>query len=305
MVRSTRQNSKTQSTVIRFRGAVFAPLIALSALLLAGFALVNLALSTGLEPALAQAQNLSTQPIDNGNNNNNVAPATPPPSVDLTLLKAGRAYFDKHDLTAALQSFYQFRDQRPNNLAVHFWLATTLAALGRDKEATPEYVNCLNLSASIGLDSTELRDNLANALCRGGFTKEPTFDYQRALAIDPRCPAPYLGLAKCLIDAGNFDEALVALDKYLKNGGADLNGLLLQGLAHAGKDQFDLARNDLTSFLQMATANGAANRKLDNDLNSAPTSYVVLSGTTGSVSPGAIELANKILSQLPAAAKTQ
>ena len=217
----------------------------------------------------------------------------PAKSIDITDLKAGRAAFDARQYDDALRSFSKFRDQRPNNLSVHFWLATTLAALGRDKEAVAEYVDCLDLSKSIGLDSAELRHNLGNALVRGGYLKEPLFDFQRAAAIDPKRPAPYLGLAKCLIESGNFDEALVALTTYQKNGGQDVHAILLHGLALAGKEQYGPATQDLNDFIN-AVQSGDVNRPPDKDLTSFRTRYV----TTGGVNAAAMDLAKRTLKEI-------
>jgi len=221
------------------------------------------------------------------------AAPTPAKSIDITNLKAGRAAFDARHFDEALHYFGKFRDQRPNNLSVHFWLATTLSAMGRDKEAVAEYVDCLDLSKSIGLDSAELRHNLGNALVRGGYLKEPLFDFQRAALIDPKRPAPYLGLAKCLIESGNFDEALAALTSYQKNGGQDVHAILLHGLALAGKDQYGPASQDLNDFLN-AVQNGDSNRPPDKDLTSFRTRYV----TTGGVSAAAIDLAKRTLKEI-------
>jgi Flp pilus assembly protein TadD len=212
---------------------------------------------------------------------------------DITQLKAGRAAFEARHFDQALQAFYLFRELRPRNLSVHFWLGTTLEALGRDEEAEKEYELCLQLSATLGLDSAEMRNNLASVLVRRGYTKEPLFDYKRASLIDPRCAPPYLGLAKCLIEAGNFDEALVALNNYQHVGGQDINALLLHGLALAGKDQYAPARQDLTNFIN-AAQNGGNNQPLDKDWSSFRRKYV----TTGGVSPGAIDLARRMLNEM-------
>ena len=217
------------------------------------------------------------------------------------MLKSGRTLFEQKRFDEALVAFGKFRDQRPNNLAVHFWLATTLAALNRDPEAIREYTSCLNLAASIGMDSSEMRSNMGNALLRAGYVKEPLFDFKRAATIDSRCPPPYLALAAALIDAGNFDEALSALDAYKKSGGLDIAALFLHGLALAAKDQYEPARRDLTDFLKAANEqslqqkSGAAPPALDLGLTSATFKYV----TTGSTTSRALDLATRILNQLP------
>jgi Flp pilus assembly protein TadD len=212
---------------------------------------------------------------------------------DITHLTAGRAAFEARQYDRALAEFYLFCQQRPTNLSVHFWLASTLAAMGRDQEAVVEYVKCLGFSKSIDLDSAEMRNNLANDIIARGHFGEALFDYKRATIIDPRCTAPYLGLAKCLIEAGNFDEALMALTNYQKAGGKDVNAILLHGLALAGKDQFEPAKQDLTSFIN-AAQNGANNGPLDQDLGVSRERYV----TTGGVSPAALDLARRILNEI-------
>jgi tetratricopeptide (TPR) repeat protein len=217
----------------------------------------------------------------------------PPPNQDITQLKLGRAAFEARDFNGALEAFHRFALQRPNNLAVHFWLGTTLSALGQEKEAEKEYASCIDLAASVGLDSAEMRNNLGNTLIREGYIKEPLFDYKRAVYINPRSAPPYLGLAKCLIETGSFDEALIALNDYEKAGGQDINAMLLRGLALAGKDQYAPAREYLTKFLT-AAQNGGYNQPLDKDMTSFKAKYV----TTGSANPAAVDLAQRILYEM-------
>jgi len=217
----------------------------------------------------------------------------PPPDSDVTMLNLGKAAFDAGRYDEALRDFFQFKEKRPNNLALHFWLGATLTALRQQEKGTAEYINCLKLAASIGMDSPEMRNNLASNLLRSGFLKEPLFDYQRAIFIDPRSAPPYLGLAKCLIETGNFDDALVALNKYREAGGLDLNALLLHGLAMAGKEKLEPAKEDLTNFINIAR-NGGNRGPLDRDLSSFSVKYV----TAGGVSPQALQLAQQILDEI-------
>lgn len=235
---------------------------------------------------------LSQSPV-NQNQYNWPKPPPPPLNQDITQLKLGRAAFEARDYNHALEAFRRFALQRPNNLAVHFWLGTTLSALGQEKEAEKEFASCIELSASVGLDSAEMRNNLGNTLIAEGYIKEPLFDFKRAVYINPRCAQPYLGLAKCLIESGNFEEALVALTNYEKAGGQDITAILLRGLALAGNDQYSQARECLTNFLT-AAQNAGYNQPPDKDLASFKERYV----TTGSATPAAVDLAHRILNEM-------
>jgi tetratricopeptide (TPR) repeat protein len=212
-----------------------------------------LLLVTALEPVqsvAAQTPPASTQPPVS---NLQSAPAhANTESNGLELLYQGRNFYQQGRLPEALNSFKQFAMARPNNLSVHFWLATVLDEMGRAAEAVEEYNASLKLAASVGMDSPEVRINLGNSLCRIGHAKEARIDFERSLEIDKRYNMAYLGLAKCMLAEGDYEGAALAVEKYQRDGGTDINSSLLMGLSLAGQGQALKAQYHLRLFLKLA-----------------------------------------------------
>jgi tetratricopeptide (TPR) repeat protein len=176
------------------------------------------------------------------------------------LFAQGKDYFSAGDLNRALSCFRQYEAIQPNNLAVHFYIGLILDQTGDSKAAVAEYNQCLAQASSIGTDSAELRINMANAQAKLGLSKEALFNYQRAIVIDALNPLAYLGLSKCLIDTGDFDGALKAVDRYvsLSQPRTDLSVSLIRGLALAGQAKLGEARAQLQLFINTSQAGSQA-----------------------------------------------
>lgn len=171
------------------------------------------------------------------------------------LFAQGKDYFAAGDLNRALNSFRQYEALKPNNIAVHFWIGLILDQTGDSKAAIAEYNQSQTQAASIGTDSAELRINMGNALAKLGYSKEAQSNYQRAIVIDWQNPLAHLGLSKCLIDNGDYDGALKAIDRFVALGGRDVNVYLIRGLALTGQAKFASAREQLHSFLNSNQTN--------------------------------------------------
>jgi tetratricopeptide (TPR) repeat protein len=176
------------------------------------------------------------------------------------LFAQGKDYFSAGDLNRALSCFRQYEAVQPNNIAVHFYIGLILDQTGDSKAAVAEYNQCLAQASSIGTDSAELRINMANAQAKLGLSKEALFNYQRAIVIDALNPLAYLGLSKCLLDTGDFDGALKAVDRYvsLSQPRTDLNVSLIRGLALAGQAKLGEARAQLQLFINTSQAGSQA-----------------------------------------------
>ncbi len=172
------------------------------------------------------------------------------------LFAQGKDYFSTGDLNRALSCFRQYEARQPNNLAVHFYIGLILDQTGDSKAALVEYNQSLAQASSIGTDSAELRVNMANAQCKLGLSQEALFNYQRAIVIDALNPLAYLGLSKCLLDTGDFDGALKAVDRYvsLSQPRTDPNVSLIRGLALAGQAKLGDAREQLHQFINSSQA---------------------------------------------------
>jgi Flp pilus assembly protein TadD len=188
-----------------------------------------------------------------------------------SLLTEGKNYFAANNIPAALNSFRQFAQSSPNNIAVHFWIGFMLDQSGDSKGALAAYSKSLDLAKSVGMDSAELRINLGNSLAKLGYTKEPRFDYERAIIIDSLNPLAYLGLSKCLIDAGEFDSALQALARYESLNGRDTSVPLLRGLALAGQGSLSAAQQQLRSYLTLTGAMNSSGQPTQNGSSSGNT----------------------------------
>ncbi|MBP9089582.1 tetratricopeptide repeat protein [bacterium] len=180
------------------------------------------------------------------------------------LFAQGKDYFAAGDLNRALSSFRQYEALKPNNIAVHFWIGLILDQTGDSKSALSEYNLSLAQAASIGTDSAELRINMGNALAKLGYNKEALMNYQRAIVIDGLNPLAHLGLSKCLVDNGDYDGALRAIDRFVALGGRDVNVYLIRGLALTGQAKFASAREQLHSFLNSNQTNNSTTNSTTN-----------------------------------------
>jgi tetratricopeptide (TPR) repeat protein len=177
------------------------------------------------------------------------------------LFAQGKDYFAAGDLSLALKSFRQYEALKPDNIAVHFWIGLILDQTGDSKAALAEYNQSLARAASIGTDSAELRINIGNALAKLGYIKEAQMNYQRAIVIDSQNPLAYLGLSKCLVDSGDYQGALTAIDRFVALGGRDVNVSLIRGLALTGQAKLASAREQLQFFLSNSQGNYQTNNQ--------------------------------------------
>lgn len=246
-----------------------------------------------------QAPQVQPQGSNNGNTNGGNQ------NAGLELLYQGRNFYQQGRLPEALNSFKQFAMARPNNLSVHFWLATVLDEMGRASEAVEEYNASLKLAASVGMDSPEVRINLGNSLCRIGHAKEARIDFERSLEIDKRYNMAYLGLAKCMLAEGDYEGAALAVEKYQRDGGTDINSSLLMGLSLAGQGQALKAQYHLRLFLKLAVPGleyspGRASTTITGANNTSSNAAASQLGTTAgaNTTSQAIELARQTLAAI-------
>jgi Flp pilus assembly protein TadD len=204
-------------------------------------------------------------------------------------LQLGKRYFAENNLAAAMACFRRVNQLAPDNLHVHFWLGLVLDQTGDTPGALKEYQQSLELAQSIKMDCAELRINRGNALTKLTQTQPPLnkaadaiLEYKRGIVIDPGNALAFLGLAKCLVDSGDYDGALNSLQKFGSLGGRDNSVPLIRGLALAGKGNFSDARIDLHNFIDL-------NQSTTSDANQ-PTKAVT--------NPALLDLARKVLNEI-------
>lgn len=164
-------------------------------------------------------------------------------------LDRGRAAFAAGDMQGALAAFEPFAVEQPENLAVHYWLGCTYYELGQIQRAHAEYAKAMRLASTIKYDGPHLRLNMGNLLAQYGGVEDASFDYERAIELDPSVKESFLGAAKCQVKAGNFDRASRALEIYKKLGGKDPSIYLVDGLIKAGQGRYDQAKVALETFV--------------------------------------------------------
>lgn len=204
-------------------------------------------------------------------------------------LQLGKRYFAENNLAAAMTCFRRVNQLAPDNLHVHFWLGLVLDQSGDTQGALREYQQSLDLAQSIKMDCAELRINRGNALSKLSQTQPPPsqaadaiLEYKRGIVIDPGNALAFLGLAKCLVDTGDYDGALNSLQKFGSLGGRDNSVSLIRGLALAGKGNFSDARIDLHNFIDLnqSTASGTSQQ------------------TKAVTNPALLDLARKVLNEI-------
>ena len=164
-------------------------------------------------------------------------------------LDRGRAAFAAGDMQGALAAFEPFAVEQPENLAVHYWLGCTYYELGQIQRAHAEYAQAMRLASTIKYDGPHLRLNMGNLLAQYGGVEDASFDYERAIELDPSVKESFLGAAKCQVKAGNFDRASRALEIYKKLGGKDPSIYLVDGLIKVGQGRYDQAKVALETFV--------------------------------------------------------
>ena len=142
---------------------------------------------------------------------------------------------------------------KPNNLSVYFWRGVAQDELGDPKKAVQEYAKSLKLAKSIGMDSAELRINLGHALMKLNFIKEATYDYQRAIEIEPTNTIAYECLGRAHLRTGEFEKALDSFRKAEELGLSGANIAYLKALALAGLGQKQDALAELAPCLTETT----------------------------------------------------
>lgn len=161
------------------------------------------------------------------------------------LLASGQKLIQENRSRESLPYLNQAIALNNRSLEVWFWKGLALDDLGRTREAVQHYVWSLKLASVANMDCAELRINLGNSLSKLDYLKEATFDYQRAIAIDPQNGLAYLHLAAAHLRAGRYQDALDQLRKGDALGFDRSRSAYLKSLAFLGLGQTEDARKEL------------------------------------------------------------
>jgi protein O-GlcNAc transferase len=161
-------------------------------------------------------------------------------------LTNGRRSLDQRDFSRAEQYFDTYIHCYPADPRGYFWMAVALQSAGDDKAALKSYLQSLEEAKAISMDSAELRHNLGSIMLKLNYVKEATYDFRRAIEIDPSLDAAHIGLAEALLAAGHYDGALAELQGLSERGVLEprmpfLKAKALEGLGRIGEAKAQLS----------------------------------------------------------------
>ncbi len=110
------------------------------------------------------------------------------------------------DLTSAIIFYNKILDKQPDNVMVHYNLASALQGLGRTVDALASYRKATELKP----DDAEAHYNLGNALREQGKIDKAIVSYKQAVLLKPDSAELYCNLGAALQESGNLDEAIVS-----------------------------------------------------------------------------------------------
>jgi tetratricopeptide (TPR) repeat protein len=166
------------------------------------------------------------------------------PSADyqraLGWIADGRQLLAQRRFAEAQVQFSRYVNSYPADPRGFFWLGIAQDEAGDPAGALKMYSRSLDDAKDIGMDSAELRTNLGNTLLKLHYIKEATYDFKRALEIDPTEIRAHLGLAQTDILSGQVQDALGQLQTCSDQGFTDpimpfLKAKALVGLGRGGE----------------------------------------------------------------------
>lgn len=157
-----------------------------------------------------------------------------------TLLQQGRQLLDLRQYEQALRYFSRYSEIRGEEPEGYFWQGIALDEMGRYEEAANAYEQAIHKALERGMDSAEIRVDLANVLLKAHRLDEAIAQYKKAIDIDGRLVLAHLNLARAYIERGDWQLALDNLDRSSELGfrGAHLpyyRAKALSGLGRKGE----------------------------------------------------------------------
>lgn len=148
-----------------------------------------------------------------------------------------------------LQKSMEFRKIDPTP---QFLLGLIYDQKGNTQQALNNYTSSVKKATSLGMDSSQLRINLANTLVKLNYLKEAEFDYRRAIEIDDKNEIAHLNYGRLLLFKGDFAGAFRQLQRAHELMATDPNLPLYEALALKGLGNLEESRLQLQVFLDRA-----------------------------------------------------
>jgi len=165
-----------------------------------------------------------------------------------TALARGRELLRQGQPIEAVNMFRNYARLRPNDAYGHFWLGLALDESGQPSQAIWAYSKSLDLAMRDGMDSAELRVNIANTLMKLGRLDDALFNYRRAIEIDSTLARAHSNLARALLQKGDAQGAFESLNRCTELGLNDPTLFYYQGQALESLGKFADARGKLDLF---------------------------------------------------------
>lgn len=148
-----------------------------------------------------------------------------------------------------LQKSLEYRKVDPTP---QFLLGLIYDQKGNSQAALSNYTMSVKKATSLGMDSSQLRINLANTLVKLNFLKEAEFDYKRAIEIDDKNEVAHLNYGRLLLFKGDNAGAFRELQRAHELMATDPNLPLYEALALRGLGNIEESRLQLQVFLDRA-----------------------------------------------------
>ncbi len=150
---------------------------------------------------------------------------------------------------ALLQKSLEYRKVDPTP---QFLLGLIYDQKGNIQAALTNYTQSVQKATSLGMDSAQLRINLANTLVKLNYLKEAEFDYKRAIEIDDKNEVAHLNYGRLLLFKGDNAGAFRELQRAHELMSTDPNLPLYEALALKGLGNLEESRLQLQVFLERA-----------------------------------------------------
>jgi tetratricopeptide (TPR) repeat protein len=103
----------------------------------------------------------------------------------------------------------------PKDPEGYYWQGIAFDILDLPENACLAYNKSIEQAGLRGLDSAELRVDIANVLLKLHRTNDAITHYERAIEINPQLTYAYINLARALIEKGDYERCLDNLDKAI------------------------------------------------------------------------------------------
>ena len=169
-----------------------------------------------------------------GSKNNSVCHGEfPTQRHELQVIGSGLNAMERDDMDIAVTNFEELLQDQPDLYIASRLLAESLM----QSEKYSEALDLLSDTIQRIPDHAELHCLLGEAAVKNGDSALARDMFQKALALEPGSPLPYLHMVELLIDSGDFNEALVLCDNALKVAPNNIDLRALMGLVFVGLDK--------------------------------------------------------------------